>query len=1282
MLLPDDTDLRLPFYSAQLRLDGTLLVQTTMTRGGITWQRMQFTVAQWCESAEIRVRRARTKRGPGEVIGSAYIPVRSLAWFCGRVPRRPLRDLNDMRDFVVERTQPFVAIRLRRQDGSATGYDIVMHLEYFPAETALAMAPIPPYPEIMWPARRGTHVSLYADAVMTRACARNTGASLLRDVHGRPFVPRSLWRDVHRTITSAKKFIYICGWSVWPELELIREGEASSDEETFAAGTGGGRVLGAGARRKLRVPLKDILFAKAREGVEVRVMVWDEVLSSPLFPEGMMATHDELVQSTFKDTAVVAAKVRRKGFRGVIGPGGHMVPADGRRPSVGFVANVQIVSQLTFSHHQKCIICDAEPPGGCVDGRRNVVAFVGGVDLTDGRYDVGSHPLFSTSRVVPSKATVASRWTPRGRKEAAAMRGQAACTPALSAVTADGAAVVVRGPHAGDFHNASLPGARAANGDPRQPWHDIHARVIGTAARDVLRNFIARWRRQVEKFEADGTPPSGYVYDRHRSVLREKDARRWLLSEEEEGEVAKRFSASQPFGSKGLWQCALVRSIESSSAVMTNVVTGGPERQVDSSYLRATLHAIRRARRFIYIENQYFIGASDKWRLSLRDREGAPNTVPTELVCRIVRAIRDGDAFHVYIVVPLWPEGDPHSGAVQEILCFQHSTVEYMYKAINEELVAQGLEGKSDPVDYLSILALCRRELDTRKRSSSSSSSTSSSSSSAAGGAAYTRRRGKRSRSVSAKDLGLGVGVSSTAQRANAGSRARSGRAARRGDGTARSRSRSPAATATMPFAMGRSRTAAPPGMSAAYGHGRVPAYGAPGCAAALGGGWGAVPAGVPLGAVAIPTPIASHHAVSHAGGGDRAAYATSAYGAYMDDVNIPSADYFAVPTAHLPRFPPLPRRGTFVDDKDTRARAASQPVLPTPYAPYAAAPVAGADPQPAAPPHGVPSHGVPPGTHVSAIGSAARTSQFTTPYPHLPPHQRHNPLRHVLAGASGTPGSTGAAASVPRVGGLVSGRHDADCDCQKGSVKKAVRSATVRRYRRFPIYVHSKLLIVDDDVIMVGSVGGWGFVCFCLCPVRLACVSLSGGIHRRVCLLLSMWVCGPSGPAHMSPFVSWLHRCYPPYLRLISVVHPLPTIHTRIVLFWQWCVMPSSPRTTGAQTSTNVAWPVRATARLGSSPTRSTMPRTVTCIPSACSSSASTCSVSTPSSLHRRSPSACEPFGRLPLRIGADTARQRSPWTAMWFSTRIGSRDALIAKFISVLRHCSRISLIPRPLL
>ena len=81
------------------------------------------------------------------------------------------------------------------------------------------------------------------------------------------------------------------------------------------------------------------------------------------------------------------------------------------------------------------------------------MAYVGGLDLTDGRYDTPEFPLFSTLL-----------------KE-----------------------------HQNDFYNGMAPTTTREQG-PRQPWHDIHCRVEGQVANDIYINFSERWSRQVGGF--------------------------------------------------------------------------------------------------------------------------------------------------------------------------------------------------------------------------------------------------------------------------------------------------------------------------------------------------------------------------------------------------------------------------------------------------------------------------------------------------------------------------------------------------------------------------------------------------------------------------------------------------------------------------------------------------------------------------------------------------------------------------------------------------------------
>jgi len=136
-------------------------------------------------------------------------------------------------------------------------------------------------------------------------------------------------------------------------------------------------------------------------------------------------------------------------------------------------------------------------------------------------------------------------------------------------------------------------------------------------------------------------------------------------------------------------------------------LVSGKDNTIDRSIQHAYIDAIRRARNFIYIENQYFIGSAFAWET--KQESGAYNLIPMELVRKIVSKIEAGERFAVYIVIPLYPEGIPDSVPVQEILAWQRRTFQMMYKEIAIALHARRIYDQH-PKEYLSVFCLGNRE--------------------------------------------------------------------------------------------------------------------------------------------------------------------------------------------------------------------------------------------------------------------------------------------------------------------------------------------------------------------------------------------------------------------------------------------------------------------------------------------------------------------------------------------------------------------------------------------
>uniref|UniRef100_A0A0E0JUS8 phospholipase D n=1 Tax=Oryza punctata TaxID=4537 RepID=A0A0E0JUS8_ORYPU len=81
-----------------------------------------------------------------------------------------------------------------------------------------------------------------------------------------------------------------------------------------------------------------------------------------------------------------------------------------------------------------------------------------------------------------------------------------------------------------------------------------------------------------------------------------------------------------------------------------------------------------------------------------------------EIALKVASKIASGESFAVYIVIPMWPEGVPTSGPVQEILFWQRQTMQAMYEVIAAAIRAAGKERAAHPRDYLNFYCLGKRE--------------------------------------------------------------------------------------------------------------------------------------------------------------------------------------------------------------------------------------------------------------------------------------------------------------------------------------------------------------------------------------------------------------------------------------------------------------------------------------------------------------------------------------------------------------------------------------------
>jgi phosphatidylserine/phosphatidylglycerophosphate/cardiolipin synthase-like enzyme len=292
------------------------------------------------------------------------------------------------------------------------------------------------------------------------------------------------------------------------------------------------------------------------------------------------------------------------------------------------------------THHQKFVVMDAPRP----DNRRELRVFWGGLDLTKGRFDWPSHVIDPHA---PEAAPFRKRY-----------------------YAADESTDDWYSPEFGDRLDM-----------PRQPWHDIHGALTGPAAWDFVREFVGRWN-VAPSLGGDvgdlGAEARAAVWKLFRKLHEDRDT----FAQQYEGKRV------------GKWSAQVYRSLElehwappdrpakdaldqRAYALLRTTQAQGAEHSIQLAYRQN----VDGAERFIYIENQFFMGSGQHWS----QKSSIANDIPERLVKRILMQSSKGP-FHVYVVMPMFPEGDPVDAPNLEVRRNEWCTMEYMVKALHAKL--------------------------------------------------------------------------------------------------------------------------------------------------------------------------------------------------------------------------------------------------------------------------------------------------------------------------------------------------------------------------------------------------------------------------------------------------------------------------------------------------------------------------------------------------------------------------------------------------------------------
>jgi phospholipase D1/2 len=386
--------------------------------------------------------------------------------------------------------------------------------------------------------------------------------------------------------------------------------------------------------------------------VHVRILLYHEPF------QGMPGVRDGQVQERFEK---LMQRAREAGYPGTIECAGQ-----------GPTTERGLVLSQAFSHHQKSVVVDGS------------VAFLGGIDLTYGRhcgneFDVVIDPeTYVLNDMYNPCATKLRLMSPKERDQVK----EGFATPYGDRLLEEGC-------------------------QPRLPWQDVHIKLEGASAVDVHRNFARRWRSlkgcgdPFEKvllptllptLKKAYTTPRGNAYVQIvRSVSssqlrRESNGNGVYYVEPPDLQIDE-----YPPYLRGVWNECLQRW------------HGQPQDNIEN----AMLNCILSAENYIYIESQFFIsdfGAEGAFEMMPENR------IAQALAERIGHHIVADYRFHVYLVLPVHPEGDAASG---QVAGQQWAAMQTLYAAGEKSLVGRiqatlrecGRD-EADWVQYLTILNL------------------------------------------------------------------------------------------------------------------------------------------------------------------------------------------------------------------------------------------------------------------------------------------------------------------------------------------------------------------------------------------------------------------------------------------------------------------------------------------------------------------------------------------------------------------------------------------------
>lgn len=407
---------------------------------------------------------------------------------------------------------------------------------------------------------------------------------------------RDYLAGVAKAMREAKSFVLIADWQLDIDVELDSRGMPGHP----------GR-------------LSELVYQATQRGVHVRIMLYDSVRYA-------LDTHDDTAQAILKNMP----KGNGKGSIDVL-----LCNPNTGRPDLISLSSFNVL----FSHHQKFVV---------VDG---TIGFIGGLDLAYGRWDTNAFDV-----VIDPKLRIIN--------DAYNMQLSPARVMSATEVKLTQIASFPSSPASAPPFQTSYASDQMVFDEkfqPRQPWQDVAIHLIGPAVYDIFVNFILRWNSFAgSRMNAFDTRIGSNWFAKAKGADYLVDPLAPGMGKQVV-QICRSVSNKQLRDELHLWGNGY-------KYIHDDWKKANPERRMvmqkarkawagthQTSIRDAMINCIKSAKATIYIENQFFI--SDCGTDAYGTKSPAVNPILSALAQAIGRAIFAERAFHVWIVLPVQPEG-------------------------------------------------------------------------------------------------------------------------------------------------------------------------------------------------------------------------------------------------------------------------------------------------------------------------------------------------------------------------------------------------------------------------------------------------------------------------------------------------------------------------------------------------------------------------------------------------------------------------------------------------